>query len=268
MQLPEELCPWLKQRRIVVASDLVDTLAAKLKAEAGDLRVLVAVPGSALEGCAYRHPLVDRESPVVIGGDYITTEAGTGLVHTAPGHGQEDYAVGQRHGLPLLSPVDDAGVFTSEAGEFEGLAVQGEGNVAVVEALKAAGVLLRAEDYKHKYPYDWRTKKPTIFRATDQWFASVEAFKEAALAAIGTVAWKPAKGQNRITAMVTGRCGSGAGEGPWRARFLACCSTGWLDRQVLQCPGRWCAGLTGASRVSARGACRSRYSTTLTQTSR
>eukprot|EP00892_Ulva_mutabilis_P007438 jgi/Ulvmu1/5066/UM021_0083.1 len=205
VQLPEELCPWLTQRRIVVAADLVDTLAGKLKAEAGALRVLATVPGAALEGCAYQHPLFDRESPVVIGGDYITTEAGTGLVHTAPGHGQEDYAVGQKHGLPLLSPVDDAGVFTSEAGPFAGLAVQGEGNAAVVEALKGAGALLRAEDYRHKYPYDWRTKQPTIFRATDQWFASVEAFKEDALAAIGQVTWQPAKGQNRITAMVDGR---------------------------------------------------------------
>lgn len=208
MQLPEELCPWLKHRRIVVASDLVDTLAAKLKAEPGTLSEIVSVPGSALEGCTYQHPLFERKSPVVVGGDYITTEAGTGLVHTAPGHGQEDYAVGQKHGLPLLSPVDDAGVFTSEAGPFEGLPVQGEGNSAVVAALREAGVLLRAEDYKHKYPYDWRTKKPTIFRATDQWFASVEAFKGAALAAIRDVAWQPAKGENRITAMVEGRCAS------------------------------------------------------------
>lgn len=220
MQLPEELCPWLKQRRIVVASDLVDTLAAKLKAEPGALSVVTSVPGSALEGCTYRHPLFDRESPVVIGGDYITTEAGTGLVHTAPGHGQEDYAVGLKHGLPLLSPVDDAGVFTREAGPFEGLSVQAEGNTAVVAALKEAGVLLRAEDYKHKYPYDWRTKQPTIFRATDQWFASVEAFKQDALAAIREVTWQPAKGENRIKAMVEGRCGAvhaarGAVGGRW-----------------------------------------------------
>ena len=86
-------------------------------------------------------------------------------MHTAPGHGQEDYLVGQRCGLPLLSPVDDAGCFTAEAGEaFAGLAVQGEGNRAVCAALREAGVLLKEELYEHKYPYDWRTKKPTIFR--------------------------------------------------------------------------------------------------------
>lgn len=205
VQLPEGLCEWLGQRRIVVAHDLLATLAAKLKTEADALTVLATVPGSALAGCSYQHPICDRSSPVVIGGDYITTEAGTGLVHTAPGHGQEDFAVGQRCGLPLLSPVDDAGVFTAEAGEFEGLPVQGEGNTAVIQALKAAGVLLRVEYYKHKYPYDWRTKKPTIFRATDQWFASVDAFKADALKEIRGVRWQPAVGQNRITAMVEGR---------------------------------------------------------------
>ena len=122
------------------------------------------------------------------GGDYITTESGTGLVHTAPGHGQEDYQTGLKYGLDLLSPVDNVGRFTEEAGEqFAGLSVLGEGNVAVMDALNATGALLRMEDYQHKYPYDWRTKKPTIFRATDQWFASVEGFRAEALEAIETV---------------------------------------------------------------------------------
>jgi isoleucyl-tRNA synthetase len=132
--------------------------------------------------------LYERTSPVVNGGDYITTESGTGLVHTAPGHGQEDYATGLKYGLELLSPVDDAGKFTIEAGEqFVGLSVLKEGNEAVVVALEESGALLKAEDYGHKYPYDWRTKKPTIFRATDQWFASVEGFREEAMKAIDTV---------------------------------------------------------------------------------
>lgn len=205
VQLPEGVCDWLGNRRIVVAHDLIATIAAKLKTEADALTVLATVPGSALEGCTYQHPICDRSSPVVIGGDYITTEAGTGLVHTAPGHGQEDYTVGQRYGLPLLSPVDDAGLFTAEAGQFEGLAVQGEGNLAVIQALKEVGVLLRVEDYKHKYPYDWRTKKPTIFRATEQWFASVEAFRQNVLDEIENVHWQPAVGKNRITSMVEGR---------------------------------------------------------------
>ncbi|MDZ8187560.1 MAG: isoleucine--tRNA ligase [Nostoc sp. ChiSLP02] len=187
---------------LIVAAELVERLAATLGVE---LTVKATVKGRDLEHSSYRHPLFDRESPVVVGGDYITTESGTGLVHTAPGHGQEDYIVGQRYGLPILAPVDDNGNFTQEAGEFAGLNVLGDGNQAVIDALAAAGSLLKEEPYQHKYPYDWRTKKPTIFRATEQWFASVEGFREEALKAIATVKWIPAQGENRITPMVAER---------------------------------------------------------------
>jgi len=144
--------------------------------------------GADIVGTKYSHPLYDRKAPVLAGGDYITTEAGTGLVHTAPGHGQEDYLTGLKNGLDLLSPVDDVGKFTIEAGErFVGMKVLDEGNTAIIEALAETGSLLLEEDYPHKYPYDWRTKKPTIFRATDQWFASVEGFRDDALEAVDTV---------------------------------------------------------------------------------
>ncbi|WYL96067.1 MAG: isoleucine--tRNA ligase [Gloeotrichia echinulata IR180] len=187
---------------LIVAADLVERLSATI---ASDLTVKATFKGKDLEHTTYRHPLFDRESPVVVGGDYITTESGTGLVHTAPGHGQEDYIVGQRYGLPILAPVDDNGDFTQEAGQFAGLNVLGDGNQAVIDALTAAGSLLKEEAYAHKYPYDWRTKKPTIFRATEQWFASVEGFREAALKAIAVVKWIPAQGENRITPMVAER---------------------------------------------------------------
>lgn len=187
---------------LIVAADMVEGLSATLGAK---LTVKKTVKGSELEHSTYRHPLFDRESPVVIGGDYITTDSGTGLVHTAPGHGDEDYKVGQRYGLPLLSPVDADGKFTQEAGEFAGLNVLGEGNEAVIQALTKAGSLLKEEPYQHKYPYDWRTKKPTIYRATEQWFASVEGFREEALKAIREVKWIPAQGENRITPMVAER---------------------------------------------------------------
>eukprot|EP00741_Cyanophora_paradoxa_P002768 tig00000630_g2688.t1 len=197
---------------IVVAKGLVDALQATLKLK---MKVVAEVAGKDLEHCKYKHPLYDRVSSVVIGGDYITTESGTGLVHTAPGHGQEDYITGLKYGLPLLSPVDDEGRFTEEAGEaFKGLDVLSDGNQAVIDALQgalrfsvtaawssAAGALLKEEAYVHKYPYDWRTKKPTIFRATEQWFASVEGFRQEALQAIRDVEWIPASGENRITAM-------------------------------------------------------------------
>jgi isoleucyl-tRNA synthetase len=113
--------------------------------------------------------------------------------------------VGQKYGLPILSPVDDQGNFTDEAGKFEGLNVLGEGNGAIIDALTEVNSLLKEEPYQHKYPYDWRTKKPTIFRATEQWFASVEGFRDAALKAISEVKWIPAQGENRITSMVSDR---------------------------------------------------------------
>ncbi|HLP89697.1 MAG TPA: isoleucine--tRNA ligase [Nostocaceae cyanobacterium] len=187
---------------LIVAADLVERLTSVLGV---DLSVKATFSGKDLEHTVYRHPLFDRESKVVIGGDYITTESGTGLVHTAPGHGQEDYIVGQRYGLPILAPVDDNGNFTQEAGKFAGLNVLGDGNQAIIDALNEAGALLKEEAYQHKYPYDWRTKKPTIFRATEQWFASVEGFREDALKAIASVKWYPPQGENRITPMVAER---------------------------------------------------------------
>ncbi|MBD3881721.1 isoleucine--tRNA ligase [Phormidium tenue FACHB-886] len=192
---------------LIVATELVDRLAKLFETQ---LTVKATVTGKDLEYSTYQHPLFDRQSPIVVGGDYVTTESGTGLVHTAPGHGQDDFAVGQRYGLPILAPVDDEGKFTDEAGQFAGLKVVdgnkvSEGNAAVIAALKEAGSLLKEEPYVHKYPYDWRTKKPVIYRATEQWFASVEGFRDAALQAIADVKWIPAQGENRITSMVVER---------------------------------------------------------------
>ncbi|CAA6664773.1 unnamed protein product [Spirodela intermedia] len=179
---------------LVVASELVPTLQSKWGEACGQENF-----------SWYIHPIDERECPVVIGGDYITTESGTGLVHTAPGHGQEDYVTGLKYGLPILSPVDDLGKFTEEAGGFSGLDVLGDGNAAVVKFLDEKLSIILEEPYKHKYPYDWRTKKPTIFRATEQWFASVEGFRKLALDAINEVTWIPQQAQNRITAMTSSR---------------------------------------------------------------
>ncbi|MBW4691919.1 MAG: isoleucine--tRNA ligase [Lyngbya sp. HA4199-MV5] len=187
---------------LIVAKDLVDRLSEVLGTT---LTIQATLVGRTLEHTTYQHPLFDRRSEIVIGGDYVTTEAGTGLVHTAPGHGQDDYLVGQRYGLPILAPVDDDGNFTEEAGQFAGLNVLGDGNTAVIAALQEAHSLLKEEPYVHKYPYDWRTQKPTIFRATEQWFASVEGFRDEAVKAIANVRWIPAQGENRITPMVAER---------------------------------------------------------------
>jgi isoleucyl-tRNA synthetase len=178
-----------KTGKLLVATDLAAGLAKKFDLPEGEqLEMLKDFKGADLVGTTYTHPLYDRKAPVIAGGDYITTESGTGLVHTAPGHGQEDYQTGLKYGLDLVSPVDDVGKFTIEAGErFVGLSVLAEGNQAMIDALAETGSLLKVEDYGHKYPYDWRTKKPTIFRATDQWFASVAGFRDATMKAIDTV---------------------------------------------------------------------------------
>ena len=187
----------------IVAADMVEGLATKLNLT---LTQKAVIKGADLEHTTYKHPLYDRQSPIIIGGDYITTESGTGLVHTAPGHGQEDYIVGQKYGLAILAPVDGDGNFTAEAGElFKGANVLGDGNELVIQALLEQNALIKEEAYPHKYPYDWRTKKPTIFRATEQWFASVQGFKAEALKAISEVEWIPAQGENRIRPMVAER---------------------------------------------------------------
>ena len=187
---------------IILAQDLLKSVSEKLSI---DLRSIATVKGALLEGIIYNNPLFSRNSPVIIGGDYVTTETGTGLVHTAPGHGVDDFNTGRKNGLEVLCPVNEKGFFTSEAGQFEGLNVLKDANQQILKALDEQGLLLKEELYSHRYPYDWRTKKPTIFRATEQWFASLEGFRDKALDSIGNVIWLPKSGRNRIEAMVKER---------------------------------------------------------------
>ena len=201
-RLDYALCCSGDGRRLLVANELVESLSKQLELP---LKPLVSLKGEELQGSLYRHPLLERTSPVVVGGDYITTEAGTGLVHTAPGHGVDDFNTGRKHELPVLCPVDEGGWLTEEAGPFAGLNVLKDANSAIIDALREAGALLMEQRYEHRYPYDWRTKKPTIFRATEQWFASVEGFREQALEAIAQVEWLPSSGRNRIEGMVRER---------------------------------------------------------------
>lgn len=201
------LHPGRSSASVVIAKDLVESVSSKF-GTAESVQVLGTFKGKDLIGIQYTHPLEQGlKCPVVEGGDYITTEAGTGLVHTAPGHGQEDYQTGLREGLELSSPVDDAGKFTEEAvgGRFTGLPVLTDGNAAVIQAVDDDGILMLEEAYVHKYPYDWRSKKPTIFRATEQWFVSIDGFRDAVLDAIDSVQWFPSSGIKRIKGMVEGR---------------------------------------------------------------
>ncbi len=187
--------------RYVVAEGLLFGVQAALDWEPP--KIVRRVTGRELEGVIARHPFIERDSPVILG-EHVTLEQGTGLVHTAPGHGLEDYEVGQRYGLPILAPVDSKGRMTEEAGKYAGLTLD-EANKAIVADMQADGSLLRLEFIEHSYPHCWRCKNPVAFRATQQWFASVEGFREAALKAIDTVTWVPAWGVDRIRNMVAER---------------------------------------------------------------
>ena len=163
------------------------------------------VPGKDLVGLVYRHPFAGRTGKVYPAG-FVTMDTGTGLVHIAPGHGEEDFQLGQKYQIPTLSPVDGAGRFTRDGGEFAGQFVF-DANPHVVDRLRLAGALVKSEEILHTYPHCWRCKKPVIFRATPQWFVSVDhqGLRKKMLDAIGQVRWVPAVGENRIRGMVESR---------------------------------------------------------------
>eukprot|EP00634_Sargassococcus_sp_CCMP2135_P008618 CAMPEP_0198649656 /NCGR_PEP_ID=MMETSP1467-20131203/4416_1 /TAXON_ID=1462469 /ORGANISM="unid. sp., Strain CCMP2135" /LENGTH=1063 /DNA_ID=CAMNT_0044385453 /DNA_START=134 /DNA_END=3327 /DNA_ORIENTATION=+ len=192
------------RRRLVVAKALAQTLATKQAAQ--DFQVLATFNGLELSnGTSYVRPIVNKygeTADVIIGGDYISEESGTGLVHTAPGHGLDDYETGLQFGLNPFSPVDEGGRYTAEAGHgLEGLDVLNEAVGTIVQRLQ--NNVLCDELFSHRYPYDWRTKKPVLMRATSQWFASISTFREVALEKIDLASWVPSAGKNRIAAMIS-----------------------------------------------------------------
>ena len=190
------------QNIFVFAKDLVEIVQKKFNRE---FNLLFDISGSELEGIKYKHPTKDKSCPVILGGDYITTESGTGIVHTAPGHGIDDFNAGKKYNLPITCIVDEKGNLTDDAGIFKDLNVLKDANDLIIKFLDSQNDLMLMEVYKHRYPYDWRTKKPTIFRATEQWFASVDGFRSSALESIESVEWMPKSGKKRIKSMVIGR---------------------------------------------------------------
>ncbi len=188
-------------RPVILAEGMVEGLRERLKLGAE----LCRLKGSELEGVRTRHPWIDRESGVVTA-DYVTLEAGTGCVHTAPGHGHDDYLTGQRYGLDTYAPVDAGGRFTSDVPEFEGTSVF-EADEAIVELLSERGALLARQDIHHSYPHCWRCKRPIIFRATAQWFLSMSSgdLRDRALSEIDRVGWIPSWGRERIHGMIANR---------------------------------------------------------------
>ncbi|OAD75233.1 hypothetical protein PHYBLDRAFT_155021 [Phycomyces blakesleeanus NRRL 1555(-)] len=183
----------------IVGLDRLDAFKTELNiTEEDQIRLLGNVNGSELAGTEYTHPLYETTLPM-ISGEHVTAESGTCLVHTAPGHGMEDYEACSKLGIEPFSPLDDEGRYTKEAGlGLEGKEAFTDGNSMVIDALTKAGALVRQRAYTHKYPYDWRTKKPIMLRATSQWFANVENLQKEAVKALQSVKMVPSVSMKRL----------------------------------------------------------------------
>lgn len=183
---------------------LLNDLAPSFTKETGiEVKLLKSFKGQSLDRLETRHPLFDRMSLVMVG-DHVTSETGTGAVHTAPGHGMEDFIIGQKYGLEVLCPVNERGVFTEEAGKYAGMFYE-SANKIILDDLTAVNALLGAKKLTHSYPHDWRTNKPLIFRATPQWFASISPIRKSLLKAVKKVNWYPKWGENRLANMIKDR---------------------------------------------------------------
>ncbi len=187
--------------KLLIASALIDEVMNA--AGIATYEKLQTFKGKELEGVKTRHPFYDRESMVILG-DHVTLETGTGAVHTAPGHGMDDYLVGLKYNLPILAPIDDKAKFTSEAAPFEGQ-FYAKANPQIVDTIREAHALLAEGEIEHQYPHCWRCKNPVIFRATEQWFASIEAFRETMLEEIDRVDWAVPWGKIRLHNMIADR---------------------------------------------------------------
>ena len=194
------------ENHYLMAEALVERTVKAISA--GDFQVLSTCAGSDLVGLVFNHPMYNRDSPLVMA-PYVTMEDGTGLVHTAPGHGKEDFETGQIYQLPVLCPVDTRGRFTDQVGkELAGARILGgEADAKVMEALREIGSLLAHEPYPHSYPHCWRCHSPLLFRATIQWFMAIDhsGHRQNSLDAIQKVQWYPAASINRISSMVANR---------------------------------------------------------------
>ena len=168
-----------------------------------EYEVIATMKGADFEYMTAEHPFLDRKS-ILVNADYVTMESGTGCVHTAPGFGADDYQTCRRYNIDVIVPVDDRGIQTADAGKFAGMRYD-QSNIAILDDLKETGALFASEEIEHEYPHCWRCKSPIIFRATSQWFCSVDAFKDAAVKACENVRWLPAWGGERMVQMIRER---------------------------------------------------------------
>ena len=187
-----------------MAEDLVEQAFSDFGEDVtgGGPEVIATFSAREIEGRKCKHPFLERESLIILA-NYVTLDTGTGIVHTAPGHGREDYMSGLQYNLPVFSPVDDAGNFTDEAGPYAGMFIY-DANKQINADLRDKGFLVREAKISHSYPHCWRCKKPVIFRATEQWFISMDKneLREKALQEIKKVTWTPRWGMERIYGMV------------------------------------------------------------------
>lgn len=188
-------------KRYVVASGLLDKVAEEIGWD--NYKVVQTIKGADMEYMKAKHPIYDKES-LVIEGFHVTLDDGTGLVHTAPGFGEDDFNVGQKYNLPIFSPVDAHGCYTDEVPELKGMFYQ-DVDKLMIQKLKDAGALLKLKVFTHSYPHDWRTKKPVIFRATTQWFASISPFRDQILDQIDKAEFIPSWGKTRLYNMIKDR---------------------------------------------------------------
>lgn len=187
--------------KYLITEKLLDKVVDLLNWQDG--KIVNTFNGKELENLKYKHPLYDRVSPIILG-DHVTDLDGTGLVHTAPGHGEDDYIVGRKYNLDILCPVDDRGIMTSEAGPYEGMFYE-KANDAIIKDLEDHNALILKTTITHSYPHDWRTHQPVIFRATPQWFFSVDKIKNELLENVENVSWLPKWGELRISNMLKDR---------------------------------------------------------------
>ncbi len=189
------------QGNFIVAESLLEKVSLKLNLT--NVKVIEKVAGEELELTNYIHPLNNKVLPIILG-EHVLADEGTGLVHTAPGHGEDDYFVGLKYNLDILVPVDDKGIFTKEAGQFEGLFYL-KGNKEIINVLKDNGALLDVSYFIHSYPHDWRSNSPVIFRATPQWFSNISTIKDELLKAVDEVDWVQKWGKLRLSNMIKDR---------------------------------------------------------------